>query len=35
VLLQAITKRVAVEAGCSFGWARYLGFEGKFIGIDR
>jgi len=35
VLPKSITKRVAVEAATSFGWAKYLGTEGKFIGIDR
>lgn len=35
VLPKAVTKRVAVEAGTSFGWERYIGFQGKFIGIDR
>ncbi len=27
--------RVAVEAGCSMGWERYLGRCGLFIGMDR
>jgi transketolase len=27
-------KRVAVEAASSFGWHKYLGFEGKMISID-
>jgi transketolase len=34
VLPPSITARVAVEAGSSFGWAKYLGFGGKFVGID-
>ena len=29
------TKRVAVEAGVSQLWYKYVGFEGKIIGIDR
>ena len=35
VLPQAVTKRVAVEAGATFGWERYVGFGGKVIGIDH
>lgn len=34
VLPQAVGKRVAVEAGATFGWERYVGFGGKVIGID-
>jgi transketolase len=26
--------RVAVEAGCSFGWERWIGNDGIFIGLD-
>jgi transketolase len=26
---------VAVEAGTSFGWERWLGQRGRMIGIDR
>jgi transketolase len=35
VLPKAITKRVAIEAASPFGWERYVGFEGKVIGIDH
>jgi transketolase len=35
VLPKAVTKRLAVEAGSSFGWCRYLGFEGQMLGIER
>jgi transketolase len=35
VLPKAATKRLAVEAGSSFGWCRYLGNEGRSISIDR
>lgn len=35
VLPQAVTKRVAVEAGATFGWERYVGFSGKVIGTDH
>ena len=35
VLLPSVRVRVAVEAGVSMGWARYVGDEGAVIGIDR
>jgi len=35
VLPKAVTKRLAVEAGTTFGWCRYVGAEGAVIGIDR
>ncbi len=35
VLPKAVTKRVAVEAGTTFGWCRYVGAEGAVIGIDH
>ncbi len=35
VLPRAARKRVAVEAGVSFGWERYAGDEGAIIGIDH
>jgi len=34
VLPKAVRARVGVEAGSSFGWAKYLGMDGKFIGVD-
>jgi transketolase len=34
VLPKAVTRRVAVEAGCSQGWHKYIGTEGAFVGID-
>ncbi len=34
VLPPSVTARVSVEAGTSFGWAKYLGFGGKHVGID-
>ncbi len=34
VLPSLIKKRIAVEAGSSFGWERYVGKEGKIIAID-
>ncbi len=30
-----MTMRVAIEAGTSMGWERYVGTEGKIIGINR
>jgi transketolase len=35
VLPKAVTKRVSVEAGSTFGWCRYVGTEGIAIGIDH
>lgn len=35
VLPKAVTKRLAVEAGITMGWCRYVGAEGDVIGIDR
>lgn len=35
VLPPHITKRIAVEAGSSIGWYRYVGLSGKVIGIDH
>lgn len=35
VLPASATKRVAVEAGVTEFWYKYVGFEGKVIGIDR
>lgn len=34
VLDPACTKRLAVEAGTSFGWQRYLGAQGAMVSID-
>jgi transketolase len=34
VLPKAVKKRLAVEAGTSFGWCRYVGDEGASISID-
>lgn len=34
VLPASVTKRLAVEAGVSFGWCRYVGHEGTTISID-
>ncbi len=35
VLLPATRARVAVEAGTTFGWQRYVGIGGRAVGIDR
>ena len=35
VLPAAVTKRVAVEAGVSDGWWKYVGSQGKVVGLDR
>jgi len=35
VLPAALDKRVAVEAGVTQGWYRFVGINGKVIGIDR
>jgi transketolase len=35
VLPRAVTRRVAVEAAASQSWWRYVGTEGRVIGIDR
>ncbi|PSQ89302.1 MAG: transketolase, partial [Bacteroidetes bacterium QS_8_64_10] len=35
VLPPEVTRRVSVEAGATTGWERYVGLEGRVIGIDR
>ncbi len=35
VLPSGLTKRVAVEAGSTFGWEKWVGQTGTVIGIDR
>ncbi|MGB5770451.1 MAG: transketolase C-terminal domain-containing protein, partial [Crocosphaera sp.] len=34
VLPKAVTKRLSVEAGASFGWHKYVGMEGDTVSID-
>lgn len=34
VLPKNITKRISIEAATTFGWHKYIGLEGKAIGID-
>ena len=35
VLPSSVTKRVAVEAGVTDGWWKYVGTNGKVVGLDR
>lgn len=35
VLPKAVKARLAVEAGATFGWERWVGDEGDIIGVDR
>lgn len=35
VFPKTVTKRLAVEAGVSFGWQKYVGLEGDTVSIDR
>jgi transketolase len=35
VLPRAVTARLAVEAGRSFGWERWVGWEGDILSVDR
>jgi transketolase len=35
VLPSSVTARLAVEAGSSFGWERYVGEQGKVVSMDR
>ncbi len=35
VLPKAVKARLAVEAGASLGWWKYVGSEGRVLGIDR
>lgn len=35
VLPSSVTKRVAVEAGVTDGWWKYVGSNGKIVGLDR
>src|SRR6185503_1093390 len=35
VLPRAVTARVAVEAGTSFGWHRFVGPDGAVVAVDR
>lgn len=35
VLPSGISARIAIEAGVTLGWERYVGMQGKIIGLDR
>jgi transketolase len=35
VLPSAVTRRIAIEAGATAGWWRYVGPGGAVIGLDR
>ncbi len=35
ILPAGVTKRLAVEAGITMGWEKYVGSEGKIIGINK
>lgn len=35
VLPTAITKRLSIEAGATFGWAKYVGDQGASLGVDH
>ena len=35
VLPAAVTARVAIEAGVTEGWWRYVGPRGRVVGLDR
>ena len=35
VLPQAVTARVSIEAGSTFGWDKYVGLKGKAVGLDH
>jgi transketolase len=35
VLPRSVTKRVAVEAGATLSWHKYVGLDGKIVGLDR
>jgi transketolase len=35
VLPNALRKRLAIEAGTTLGWHKYVGLDGDVVGIDR
>ena len=35
VLPPEVRKRVAIEAGATHGWHKYVGMDGEIIGVDR
>jgi transketolase len=35
VLPAAVSARISIEAGSTLGWQKYIGAQGKAIGIDK
>ena len=35
MLPPGVTARVSIEAGVTFGWARFVGDRGVSLGVDR
>lgn len=35
ILPKNVTKRLGVEAGCSFGWHKYIGIDGEMVSMDN
>lgn len=35
ILPKSVTKRLAIEMGATYGWHKYVGFDGRVLGIDR
>ena len=35
VLPKSVSKRISVELGTTLGWQKYVGCQGKSIGIDK
>ena len=35
MLPKSLRKRVSVEAGATVSWQKYVGLDGKCVGIDR
>lgn len=35
VLPKSVTKRMSIEMGATYGWHKYVGFDGVVLGIDR
>lgn len=35
MLPPAVTARVSIEAGITFGWERYVGTGGRSLGVDH
>ena len=35
ILPKQVTKRMSIEMGATYGWHKYVGFDGVVMGIDR